>query len=149
MVLPKNVIYAGFWKRLVAFIIDLFIIIMAYVIVILLTAGSTGEIGRRFDIFYLLFTWLYFAILESSGTRATVGKRALNLIVTDLDGNQITFLRATIRHVGKFISTAVFLLGFIMAAFTERKQALHDIISSSLVLYNRDEPLNLHETKHS
>ncbi|MEX0772058.1 MAG: RDD family protein [Balneolales bacterium] len=140
--------YAGFWKRLAALIVDYLIIILVYVIVIIITAGYSGEVGRQYDMFYMIFVWLYYALLESSEVRATLGKRALNLIVTDLEGNRISFLRATGRYFGKILSAFIFMIGFLMAGFTQRKQALHDILASCLVLYDRRGARNLRENKH-
>ena len=80
-----------------------------------------------------IMRWLYFAIMESSSKQATLGKMSLRLQVTDMDGNRITFLRATGRHFGKIISALIFLVGFIMAGFTEKKQALHDMMAGCLV----------------
>jgi uncharacterized RDD family membrane protein YckC len=65
---------------------------------------------------------------------ATVGKMALSLKVTDMEGQRITFGRATGRYFGKWLSAVILLIGFIMAAFTAKKQALHDILASTLVL---------------
>ena len=80
--------------------------------------------------------WLYFALMESSNKQATVGKIALNIRVTDLNGNRISFGRATARYFGKYLSAMIAMIGFIMAAFTKRKQALHDILAETLVLKN-------------
>jgi uncharacterized RDD family membrane protein YckC len=59
---------------------------------------------------------------------------ALSLRVTDLEGNRISFLRATGRHFAKVISIAILCAGYIMAGLTERKQALHDLIAATLVV---------------
>ena len=77
--------------------------------------------------------WLYYALFESSSWQATPGKSLLGLYVTDLQGRPITFARATIRHFAKIISSLTFLVGYILAGFTEKKQALHDMIASCLV----------------
>jgi uncharacterized RDD family membrane protein YckC len=78
--------------------------------------------------------WLYYALMESSGRQATLGKLALGIVVTDLNGNKITFGRATGRYFGKILSGMIFAIGYIMAGFTERKQALHDIMAGCLVV---------------
>lgn len=78
--------------------------------------------------------WLYEALLTSSTWQATVGKRAFNLKVTDEGGNRISFERATGRFFAKFISNFTVGIGYIMAAFTARKQALHDMIAGTLVM---------------
>jgi hypothetical protein len=77
---------------------------------------------------------LYWPVLESSRWQATLGKKIMGLEVTDLDGNRLGFLRALLRSLAKIISSIPFGLGFLMAAFTARKQALHDIIVKTLVV---------------
>ncbi len=82
----------------------------------------------------LIGGWLYFAIQESSSRMATIGKRAMGLVVTDMNGDRISFARASGRYFGKMISGSIMYVGYIMAAFTEKKQALHDIIANCLVM---------------
>lgn len=77
--------------------------------------------------------WLYYALMESSSWQATVGKKALGLKVTDMAGEKVTFGRASGRFFGKIVSGLILLIGYLMAAFTEKKQALHDMIASTLV----------------
>jgi len=79
-------------------------------------------------------TWLYYALMESSKHQATIGKLALGLKVTDMNGQRISFARATGRYFGKIISGMILLIGYIMAGFTEKKQALHDIMANCLVV---------------
>lgn len=69
----------------------------------------------------------------SSARQATLGKMALRLRVTDLDGNRISFGRASARHFAKYLSGLILAIGYIMAAFTERHQALHDMVAGTLV----------------
>lgn len=87
----------------------------------------------------LVFTipWLYFAYLESSKNQATMGKMALRIAVTDLDGNRITFARATLRCFAKIVSVLTFFVGFIIIAFTRYKQGLHDMIAGCLMFSQR------------
>jgi uncharacterized RDD family membrane protein YckC len=83
----------------------------------------------------ILITWLYHAYCESSEWQATPGKRVMNLYVSDLSGHRISFLNATGRHFSKIITGLIPLaIGYIMAGFTDRRQALHDMIASTLVL---------------
>ena len=82
----------------------------------------------------LFGVWLYYALFESSSWQGTPGKRALGLFVTDMQGRRISFARATGRYFGRFISTAILFIGYLMIAFTERKQALHDMLADCLVL---------------
>ncbi|HBY76937.1 MAG TPA: hypothetical protein DEG47_08015, partial [Cyanobacteria bacterium UBA11148] len=82
----------------------------------------------------LLIAWLYYAVQESSAKQATIGKQALGIVVTDLQNQRISFIQATIRYFSKIISTIILLIGYLMALFTEKKQALHDIIAGTLVV---------------
>ncbi len=135
--------YAGFWLRFVALIIDsilvgivvriafLFIPFTNSPAVINMDLRSYTELG---NLIQMAVTWLYFAGMESSEHQATFGKLALGLKVTDEHGKRVTFLRALGRNVAKFISGIILCIGFIMAAFTKKKQALHDIIAGCLVV---------------
>ena len=78
--------------------------------------------------------WLYFSLQESSAQQATLGKRAIGIKVTDLEGRRVSFGRATARYFSKILSGLICDVGFIMAGFTARKQGLHDMIASTLVV---------------
>jgi uncharacterized RDD family membrane protein YckC len=78
--------------------------------------------------------WLYSALQESSESRATLGKKMMGLKVVDLSGGQISFMQATGRHFGKLVSLATCMVGYLMQPFTEKKQALHDMMASTLVI---------------
>jgi uncharacterized RDD family membrane protein YckC len=126
--------YAGFWRRLAALLIDAMVLGLVGGLVL-------GSLGLRADeplgvgnLVAIAIGWLYFALLESSPVQATVGKMVLGIVVTDLSHNRISFGRATGRHFAKILSAAILLIGFLMAAFTERKQALHDIVTACLVM---------------
>jgi len=121
----QTFVYAGFWLRFVAYIIDFFVVFAFQVALAIIPLGSMAG---------LVAGWLYFAIMESSDHQATLGKMALGLVVTDLQGRQITFGRATGRYFGKILSAFIFCIGFMMAGFTERKQALHDMLAGALVV---------------
>jgi uncharacterized RDD family membrane protein YckC len=145
--------YAGFWLRFVAFIIDAIVLgVVGAVITVPFVAGDFRGIwmGRprmspeeffpligtfiRVALLRGVINWLYYALFESSTWQATLGKKALGLEVTDLEGRRIGFGRATGRFFGKIISGAILMIGFIMAGFTEKKQALHDIMAGCLVI---------------
>ena len=119
--------YAGFWTRFVALIIDFVIVAVGSGLI----ASATFGVG-----FLLSFVvpWLYEAFMLSSEWQATVGKRAMSIAVTGLDGGRISFARATGRHFAKWISVCTLGIGFIMVAFTAKKQALHDMIAETLVV---------------
>ena len=78
--------------------------------------------------------WLYCAFAESSPRRATLGKRVMGLQVVTADGGRVSFGQATVRHFMKFLSLFTAGVGFMMAGWTKRHQALHDIPSDCLVI---------------
>ena len=131
---PSDSLYAGFWLRAGAWLIDGVIFIVAFTV----AAGALGSDDESVSIttflVLMLAFWLYFALMESSSRQATLGKRALSIKVTDTNGDRISFGRASGRHFAKGISGVAFYIGFLMAGFTERKQALHDFIASTLVV---------------
>jgi len=92
--------------------------------------------GSRYAI-VVVGGWLYFSLQESSAQQATLGKRAVGIKVTDLEGSRISFGRATARYFSKFLSGLICAVGYVMAGFTQRKQALHDMIASTLVVRAR------------
>jgi uncharacterized RDD family membrane protein YckC len=141
--------YGGFWIRLVAIVIDVIAVGIVTGPVSLIIGVATGLAGRAVTMpnvgvqlvsflitfaFSTLANWIYEAALESSSYQATLGKMALGLKVTDLEGRRISFARATGRHFAKILSGLMFFIGFIMAGFTQRKQALHDMIAGTLVV---------------
>jgi uncharacterized RDD family membrane protein YckC len=150
--------YAGFWLRFLALLIDNvvwgigFVLILIPLIFLTGLRGLLGEFHPNEDIndvgifmligliFFaatvsLLFTWLYHALMESSEWQATVGKKVLGLVVTDMAGQRVSFGRSTGRHFGKMITNLVpAFIGYFMAGFTEKKQALHDMMAGCLVL---------------
>jgi len=156
------VTYAGFWLRFVAHLVDGLIIgfasMVLFVPFIFLT-GIAAHVGTldlprhageppnpaliaAFFSVILVFVgvsvlvqWLYYAYLESGEKQATWGKQLLGLYVTDVLGRRISFARATGRYFAKIVSGLIPLgIGYIMAGFTARKQALHDMIADTLVL---------------
>ncbi len=143
--------YAGFWLRAFAFAIDTFI--LSFFFAIIATAYPTQLIIfpdpnsqsllalPRVTLagFILLFVimWAYYVFFETSSWQATPGKRVFRLYVTDLAGEKITLRRSSIRYFGRKISELTFLVGYIIAGFTEKKQALHDILAGCLVMRRR------------
>lgn len=146
---PKDIVYAGFWRRFLAIIIDSIILsigggVIGGIIGFVLGAflGGLGTAVATIQaiaatigyIIGIIINWLYFTLLESSSNQATLGKMAIGIIVTDLDGNRISFARANGRYWAKIISALILMIGYIMAGFTQKKQALHDIIAGCLVV---------------
>lgn len=150
--------YAGFWLRFLALLIDNVVIGIGFVLILIPLIFLTGlgallsrihpdeELNDAgvfliigviflFATVALAVTWLYHAWMESSEWQATVGKKALGLVVTDMTGQRVSFGRATGRHFGKIITNMVpIFIGYIMAGFTAKKQALHDMIAGCLIL---------------
>ena len=125
--------YAGFWLRFVATIIDLIIVsvVSAFIGAFIASGDESGAVSGMLNLFG---DWLYCALMESSKFQGTVGKLVLGLIVTDDQYRPISFGRATWRYFGHIVSTIILGIGFLMAAFTTRKQCLHDIMAGTLVV---------------
>jgi uncharacterized RDD family membrane protein YckC len=151
--------YAGFWLRFVAYLIDgvisgvMFMVLLIPLFVLTGAGAALSKIGSGEDIsddvgvflglgfilgffgIVLLVSWLYYALCESSSWQGTVGKKILNLKVTDMSGQPISFARASGRFFAKIITGMIpLMIGYILAGFTEKKQAIHDMIASCLVL---------------
>lgn len=85
----------------------------------------------------ILIGVLYWPLLEASELRATLGKYALGLQVTDLQGGRLSLQTSFIRYGMKIVSSAICFLGYLPALFSERKQALHDMVAGTLVVYGK------------
>ena len=154
--------YAGFWMRFVAVVIDGFILSILQNLIIFPVLGLfglsfmagfsdfnpmmleeeeilemlpalMGAIGGIMAISGLV-SILYYAIMESGKYQATLGKMALGIQVTDENGNGLSFFKSVIRQIGKYFSGCFLMIGYIMAAFTSKKQALHDMMAGALVV---------------
>ncbi len=123
--------YAGFWLRFTAAVIDGLILLIPFAICAAI--AGTNNIPIVYFLIWIL-GFAYFAYFESSPKKATFGKEALGLIVTNMDGSQLTFKQASIRYIGKLLSLIIIYMGFIMIGFTEKKQGLHDMIAKTLVV---------------
>jgi len=159
---PDVGIYAGLGRRFVAFIVDfilitifgifaiaffnvangimyLYYLVVSHAPISSLTEAGTpiaaiGPIVAAVGLLIVIVPWLYYAGFESSRGQATPGKILMRLEVTDLEGNRISFGRATLRFFGKYISTLIIFIGFIMIGLTKKRQGLHDKIAGCLVL---------------
>ncbi len=147
-----DVVYAGFWRRWAALLLDSLILSAGFYGVILIAAIVAGLSGLVNDwpeeqvpvwlgIAYLLLiagyyvaAALYYSLQESSVHQATLGKRALGIKVTGLEGGRLTRSQALGRWFAAALSYMTLYIGFLMAAFTRRKQALHDIAAGTLVV---------------
>jgi len=136
--------YAGFWRRGAAMTIDsaIFGIVLMVLMMGILGGSMAGGVSEEvmgggvmaINILSMVAMWLYFALMERSAKQPTLGKMMIGVIVTDADGNRISFGRTSGRYFAKIVSAIILMIGYLMAAFTQRKQALHDIMAGCLVV---------------
>ncbi|OAX53109.1 RDD family protein [Xanthomonas graminis] len=148
-----EVVQAGFWKRTAAYLIDGMLVgivsQMIQLVIMLGFFGFSGLGGGRTPDFstasgililvlvYLLpmaMSALYFGLFHASTKQATLGKMAIGIKVVRTDGSRISVGRGIGRYFGFLLSSLTLFIGFLMAAFTERKQALHDMLCDTLVV---------------
>jgi len=147
-----EVVYAGFWKRLAALIIDSLVVTVAYYVVVVVAmivfgiglagvfkenpsspAGMAVLLGVLY-LTYPLISALYYVGLESSASQATLGKMAVGIKVTDDDGRRMSRGRALGRWASHLLCYLTIYIGYVMAGFTDRKRGLHDMVASTLVV---------------
>jgi uncharacterized RDD family membrane protein YckC len=144
---PAHIVYAGFWLRFAAIFVDGLVFLPLTIVSLVLQSAEKSADDTSVKVtlaliivlvalFSLVVRWLYFALMESSAWQATLGKKLIGLRVTDMACQRIGFGRATGRYFGKILSALIFMIGFMMAGWTERKQALHDMIAGTLVVRN-------------
>lgn len=148
--------YAGFWWRVLASLLDGLIVsiplgiiyVLAILVIGVLVAATSGGgaeaeaigemvgslAGLVMQAVNFVIGWLYYAMLESSPMQGTLGKKICGLAVTDMEGGRISFARATGRYFGRIVSGIPCAIGYLFPFFTEKKQALHDMLASTLVL---------------
>ncbi|MGY8562117.1 RDD family protein [Stenotrophomonas rhizophila] len=138
-----EVVYAGFWKRYAAYFLDSVVVAIINVPVSLVfnligAASGNETLAVVLSMVAMLGGFVigigYYAGFHASKGGATLGKMAVGIKVVRSDGERITFLRGVGRYFGFILSSLTLMIGFIMAAFTERKQALHDMLCDTLVV---------------
>jgi uncharacterized RDD family membrane protein YckC len=153
-----NTNYAGFWYRFIAWIIDRILLsVVGWIIIgpILAAIGVASHfsitdfqdvedlgslvaiLGAMFGValvVHALIHLFYHALFEASKYQGSVGKMALGIIVTDVAGQKLDFGKAFVRNLCKYISGLTLYVGYIIAGFTDKKQALHDLIAGTLVV---------------
>ena len=142
----RNLRYAGFWIRVAAYLIDGLLLGVLNAIVQLLVLGDIAAFSRNaspnftaFGFYFLaMFTLytLYFCGMESSVRQATLGKMAVGIKVGDSNGERISFANALGRFFAKIISALILYIGFMMAGWDSKKQALHDKLADTYVFYS-------------
>lgn len=136
-----GITYAGFWRRYLALVLDSIVLALPLIVlavVLGLAGGSSSDESSALVVLVYLAYWvaapLYYSLQESSAAQATLGKRALGIKVTDLEGGRLTFGNALGRWFAAALSYLTLYIGFLMAAFTTRRQALHDMVAGTLVV---------------
>ena len=140
---PAQEVFAGFWIRVLAYLIDYVILVVALIAIVSVLAAifATESAGAGITILlYIAAPWLYTALLESGSSQATVGKLATGIKVADLQGNRISFGRATGRYFAEWITGLTLGIGYAMTAFTSKRQALHDKIAGTVVVKREVDP---------
>ncbi|MEN8250281.1 MAG: RDD family protein [Bacteroidota bacterium] len=147
----QQVQYAGFWLRFLAFFIDTIIILLLQLILLLPFFGFIGyemsitgledlnkeiifTLAFGYYVTFMIISWLYFALFHSSSKHATPGKMIVGIRVCHAHKRDLSFSRTSLRYVSKYFSFGILLIGFIIVAFTPRKQALHDFIANTIVI---------------
>lgn len=138
----QPVVYAGFWVRFGAFVLDTLVVAFAGFLLgsaigfaLMTGAGGSAALVVFSQLGGVLIGWLYYALFESGNARATPGKMAFRLQVVHADTSErISFLRSTGRFFAKILSGMVLGIGYLMQPFTARRQALHDLLSSAAVV---------------
>jgi uncharacterized RDD family membrane protein YckC len=155
----NDLIIAPVWKRVIAFGIDMLIIVVLIILLIPLlnwvlqipveytltlkggtSVKMTDYVEKNFyklvviySLAKLLIVMLYFVGLESSHWQGGIGKKLLGIKVGDFEGKRISLGKAVLRLFGKWISGQILLIGYLMAFFTKKKQALHDFLAGTFV----------------
>lgn len=132
--------YSPFWKRVVAYLIDSMLLALPLGIMSSSLGLQTPEeiySSLELNLVSIMLTWIYFTLSEISDWQGTVGKKLMNIYVTDINGDKLTFFRAFSRQFLKIPSNLIFGIGFLFPLFTQKRQALHDLLAKTLILEKR------------
>lgn len=148
-VTTPDVVHAGFWRRAGAYVLDTLILSVGYFALVFAIAFVAALAGHPIDmeedalagtattglfLLYYVIAGLYYTLQESSAHQATLGKRAIGIKVCDEDGRRLDRGQAFGRWFAALLSYITLMIGFLVAAFTRRKQALHDLVAETLVV---------------
>lgn len=132
--------YAGFWIRFLAYFIDSILmgivnIVILYAVVGIDTLADPQEGTLMSNVLTIIIPLLYFTLMQSSSKQATLGKMAVGIKVLNSNGETMSFAQALGRYLSKIVSAIILLIGFIMAGFDSKKQALHDKMAGTYAVY--------------
>ncbi|WP_321416601.1 RDD family protein [uncultured Methanomethylovorans sp.] len=137
----EEIKYAGFWRRFFASLIDDTVIGIVFFLFAMLFALlspfliENENVGIVILLMLAVLAMLYYPYFESSAEQATLGKQLMGIIVIDRSGQRISFGKACIRFILKYIGIRFFALGILPILFSENKQALHDLVVDSYVVH--------------
>ncbi|MEO6698319.1 MAG: RDD family protein [Paraperlucidibaca sp.] len=137
--------YGGFWRRFAALFIDFITMVLPIllistvfrIVIFLVIDADLNMLNMADSVLTIVLWWLYFACLHASPWQASLGKRVLGLKVVDLNGNRISFSRATGRFFAEYLSALTLCIGYMMAGWTKRKQSLHDMVAKTYVIKSK------------
>jgi len=143
---PERLLYAGFWTRFLANFLDLLVLLSCMILLILAIAGLIAFTGgdsilhnnmitALFYSCFILMSAAYFILMEAGAKNATLGKHWMNIKVMDSNGNRLTAARTLWRLIARLFSYLPLGSGFLLLPFTARKQALHDLLASTVVVH--------------
>ena len=119
-------IYAGFWKRFAALIIDGCILAVVYLLLMIFPFFPM--------LFWVLISGYYHVVFETSPLRATPGKALMKMAVLKTNGTSLTVKDSIARFALSFLSSMLLCMGYFISLFTEKKQTLHDIVADTIVV---------------
>lgn len=137
--------YSGFWIRFGAWVIDWIVLFAINMFLTMIMGGVMAiggannpgvmmAVGAGYYVIVFGASWAYFALQESSAAQATLGKRAVGLVVTDVNGNRLGLAHATGRWAAHGLSNISLMIGYFIQPFTSNKQALHDMVAGTVVI---------------
>jgi uncharacterized RDD family membrane protein YckC len=142
-----RVTYGGFWRRVLAVLLDTILLYFpAATVRVMLGLSATGIFDPDTSSswvatsFEFLLDFVYATAFLCSPARGTLGMQVMDLHITDLKGDRISFARATGRYFATLLSILTFGIGYLLQLFTSRRQTLHDLVAGTLVVRTRPTP---------
>lgn len=135
--------FASFDQRLLAMVIDYFFLTLGYAFLVLLSFAFIEEKTERIVVsvgglpLILIAKFIYGSIAEASKKQGTIGKRLLNIRVTDMSGGRIEMASSFGRNAAKALSVAPLFFGYLYSFLNKKQQCFHDIIANTLVIKDR------------
>lgn len=135
------VVYGGFWRRVLAFIIDTFILeFVSGLLSLPFFKGDFGALSPIMGFFITFLSFFYFTLMQSSSYRATVGSMTLGLVVVSKDFHQLSWGRAVLRYLLNFLNIFTFGLSYLLIAFHPKKKGIHDLLAKTAVIFKDPRP---------